>query len=392
MKQALSDVKIVDLTQVLAGPFATTILSDFGADIIKVEPPGGDYTWKLVSSRPIQVQKLSAWCKRRNRKSVTLNLTSDKGKEIFLKLVEKADVVVQNFRQPVMDKLGLGYNVLKKANPQVIYCALSGYGQTGPYKERMAYDPTIQAIAGIMSLNGYADKPPVRVGMQLADYCGAVYTVIGILMALHYRKVSGEGQMIDASMFDAMCHWSMGEVGGFLMAGGKRLGNKHPWAVPMDAFLTKDNRYLMFGVQTDAQWRKFLKMVGREDLSGWTFNDRLNNRDTIEPIAEQWALTKSADEAQELLEKADLPYAKITDILELPEDPQVLIRELVLEVDDPDCGRLPGVIGTVPKLLGTPGSIRGVPPFPGQHNEEILCDMLGYTRDNINNLKSQGIV
>jgi len=152
MTGALSDVKILDLTQVLAGPFATTILSDFGADIIKIEPPGGDYSWKLLNSRPIQIQKLSAWCRRRNRRSVTLNLTDDKGKAIFLKMVEEADVVVQNFRQPVMDKLGLGYDVLKKANPRIIYCALSGYGQTGPYKERMAYDPTVQAISGIMSI------------------------------------------------------------------------------------------------------------------------------------------------------------------------------------------------------------------------------------------------
>jgi len=392
MTGALSDVKILDLTQVLAGPFATTILSDFGADIIKIEPPGGDYSWKLLNSRPIQIQKLHAWCRRRNRRSVTLNLTDDKGKAIFLKMVEEADVVVQNFRQPVMDKLGLGYDVLKKANPRIIYCALSGYGQTGPYKERMAYDPTVQAISGIMSLNGYADKPPVRIGMQLADYGGAVYAVIGILIALHYRNISGIGQMIDASMFDAMCHWSIGEVGGFLMSGGKRLGNKHPWAVPMDSYITKDNKYLVFGVQTDAQWRKFLKLTDREDLAAWTFNDRLNNRSTIEPMAEEWVLSKTLDEAQELLEDADLPYAKVMDILELPEDPQVLIRELIWEVDDPDCGKLPGVYGTVPKLLGTPGSIRGIPPVPGQQNEEILCGRLGYTKDDLDSFKSQGVI
>ena len=394
MPGPLSDVKVLDLTQVLAGPFATTILSDFGADMIKIEPPEGDYSWQLLKSRPIEVRKLSGWIRRRNRRSITLDLTSDKGKEIFIQLVQISDVVIQNYRRPVMDRLGLGYDTLKEANPQIIYCAMSGFGQTGPYMDRMAYDPTVQAASGIMSMTGFTDKPPVRVGMQLADYCVAVYAVIGTLLALHHRDITGQGQMIDAAMFDAMCHWTVPEIGGFLLAGGKRLGNRHPWAVPMDAYLTKDEKYLLWGTQTDEQWESFLKMIGKEELIGdkWSFNDRLQRREEIEPWAKEWTRNKTLEEAEHLLNEADLPSSRVTDIFELPDDPQVLVRELILEVDDPECGSLRGITGIVPKLLGTPGAIIGTPPAPGQHNEEILCGILGYSKKKLIELKDEGVI
>jgi crotonobetainyl-CoA:carnitine CoA-transferase CaiB-like acyl-CoA transferase len=394
MAGALSNIRVLDLADVLAGGFASTMLADFGADMIKIEPREGGYGWQLVKSRPVEVRQLAAWCRRRNRRAITLNLASDKGKEIFLELVKTSDVVIQNFRRPVMDRLGLGYDVLKKANPQIIYCALSGYGQTGPYRDKMAYDPTIQAAAGVMSMTGFDDKPPVRAGLQLADYVGAVYSVLGILLALNYRNATGKGQMVDVAMFDAMCHWTLGEVGAFAMGGGKRMGNKNPWAVPMNTYLTKDGQYLLMGAQTDKQWAGFLKAIGKNDIleEKWSFNTRLQRKSEIDVWAADWVRTKTLEEAEVAFTEADLACARIANILDLPDDPQVLIRELLHEVDDPECGKLPGVLGIVPKLSETPGEIKGVPPKLGEHNEEVLCGVLGYSKDELTKLKEDGVV
>jgi len=287
MAKALEDVIVLDLTQVLAGPFAVTILADFGANVIQIEPVGGDYSRRLTASRSAEIRRLRDWNLRRNRRNMTLNLRSQKGKEIFLELVEKGDVVVQNFSPGAMERLGLGYDILKKANPNIIYCAMLGYGQTGPYKDRLAYDPTIQAASGLMSMTGFPENPPVRAGIQIADYAGSVYAVIGILMALHYKDITGKGQMIDCAMFDGVCHWVMGEVGGYIEAGKDRLGNHHAWGVPCDAYETKDGQFIVLFIQAENHWENFLSLVGKEELIAekWSFQTRLQRRDEIEPWA-----------------------------------------------------------------------------------------------------------
>jgi crotonobetainyl-CoA:carnitine CoA-transferase CaiB-like acyl-CoA transferase len=396
MAKALEHVVILDLSQVLAGPFAVTMLADFGADVIQIEPIGGNYNRRLIASRSLETRRLADWCRRRNRRNMTLDMRSRKGKEIFLKLVERADVVVQNFGPGAMERMGLGYETLKAANPGIIYCAMSGYGQTGPYKDRLAYDATIQAGSGIMSMTGFPENPPVRVGPSIADYAGGVYVVIGILLALHYKDKTGKGQMVDAAMLDALCHWTVGEMGWATATGKERLGNRYSMAVPMDIYETKSGQYLLFAVQTDAQWDSFLKLVGKDELIAekWSFNTRLQRRDEIEPWAREWAKIRSLEEAMKALSEARIVNSGVAKAADLETDPQVLEREMFNVVDDPVCGSLAGVVGVAPKLSETPGSIgtaEGVPEL-GQHTGEILTKLLGYSKEQVAGLREEGIV
>ena len=395
MAKALEDVIILDLTQVLAGPFAVTLLADFGANVIQIEPVNGDYSRRLIASRPIESQRLHDWNKRRNRRNMTLNLRSQQGKELFLELVKKADVVIQNFRPGAMDRMGLGYEILKEANPGIVYCAISGFGQTGPYKNRLAYDPIIQATSGIMSMTGFPENPPVRVGANLADYVGAIYADIGVLIALHYKQRTGKGQMIDCAMLDAMVHWIVNDTGGIIATGEERMGNKHPWAL-QELYETKDGEYLIFAIQTDEQWESFLKLVGREDILAekWDYHTRLQRSEEMYPIAAEWVKSKTQNEAIEALSAAHIANSAITRAIELEKDPQIQERQMFNIVVDPVVGAVRGVIGTAPKLSETPGSInekRGFPEY-NQHTAEILKEILGYTNDQIEMLKKEGIV
>jgi CoA:oxalate CoA-transferase len=395
MAKALEDIVVLDLTQVLAGPFAVTILADFGADVIQIEPVEGDYNRRLTASRPIETQRLADWTKRRNRRSITLNLRSPKGKEIFLELVKQADVVVQNFSPGTMEKLGLGYDRLRESNPEIIYCAMSGFGQTGPYKDRLAYDSIIQAASGIMSMTGFPDAPPVRVGPNVADYTGAVYAVIGILLALHYKQRTGKGQMIDCAMFDAMCHWTIHEIGGIIATGKERVGNRHPWAI-QDIYETRDGQNLLFAVQTDAQWESFLRLVGKEELIAekWDFNTRIQRSEEIYPLAIEWAKGKTLEEAIEELNAVRIPNSAVTRAMDLETDRQVLDRQMCNIVEDHVVGAVRGVIGVAPKLSETPGSIdveRGITEL-SQHTEEILTGLLGYRDEDVAMLKRKGVI
>jgi len=396
MAKALDDVIVLDLTQVLAGPFAVTILADFGADVIQIEPVGGDYGRRLFSTYNKKLMRLDNWNTRRNRRGMSLNLRSQKGKEIFLELVKKADVVVQNFSPGAMERLGLGYDVMKEANPGIIYCAMSGYGQTGPAKDQLAYDGRIQADSGLMSMTGFPENPPVKVGIPVADYAGATYAVIGILLALHYKERTGKGQMVDAAMFDAICKWTVGEIRLVEMSGKDRNGNHHPMVAPSGVYETKDNQYISYGAQTDAQWESFLKLVGKEEFIAekWDYSTRLQRNDEIEPWAKEWARSKTLEEAMRELTEARLVGNGITRAIELETNPQVLEREMYNVVDDPECGEIKGVVGVTPKLSETPGSIGTAQNIPelSQHTEEILSELLGYSKKEISKLKEEGVV
>jgi CoA:oxalate CoA-transferase len=397
MAKALEKVMVLELTQVLAGPFAVTMLADFGADVIQIELPGGGfYQNRERSGLSVAENRRMSWGKNRNRRSLTLNLRSPKGKDIFLKLVKRADMVVQNFSPGTMEKLGLGYDSLRESNPEIIYCAMSGFGQTGPYKDRLAYDPIIQAASGIMSVTGFPENPPVKVGINLADYLGGVYAVIGILLALHYKQRTGKGQMIDCAMFDALCHFTLNETHTGRKMGVERFGNRYPAAI-LDVHQTKDGQYLLFTAQTDAQWESFLRLVGKEEIIAEKWDPHTRNierRDEVEKWASEWARGKTLNEAMGELAEAQLASAEITKMSALESDPHVLARELLVQVEDPECGKLDGVRGVVPKLSGTPGSVGTSEHVTelGQHSEEILSELLGYTKDEIAKLREEGIV
>jgi CoA:oxalate CoA-transferase len=395
MTKALGDIVILDLTQVLAGPFAVTMLGDFGADIIKIEPPQGDFNRHLFASQPPGTERLVDWSQRRNRRGITLNLRSEKGKDIFLEMVKKADVVVENFSTGTMDKLGLGYAILKGANPDIIYCAMSGFGQTGPYKDELAYDPIIQAASGIMALTGFPQNPPVRVGMQIADIAGAVYAVIGILLALHNRSITGKGQMIDCAMFDGLSHWTLVELfAGVNITGKDRIGNEHPMGLA-GSYETKDGHNIVLAILSDNEWNNFLKVIGKEDVIAekWNSRTRLQNKDKIEPWIKNWLKGVTLDQAGETLTRARIAHHRVTRLQELKADPQVADRKLLIDVDDPKYGKMK-VRGLAPRLSETPGSIGTADRVPelGQHTEEVLAELLGYGKKEATKLREEGVI
>lgn len=396
MERALEDVLILDLTQVLAGPFAVTMLADFGANVIQIEPPHGDFTRHLFASQTTETRKLIDWSQRRNRRGMTLNLQSQKGRNIFLQLVEKADVIVQNFSSGVMERLGLSYDTMKKVNPGIIYCAMSGFGQFGPYKDMLAYDPIIQAASGIMSLTGFAENPPVRVGIQIGDIAGATYAVIGILLALHYRNLTGKGQMIDCAMFDALCHWTSVELfAGVNLTGKERIGNQHPVGLS-NIYETKDGQYLILAILSDAEWERFLKLIGKDQLISekWSSKTRLQRKDEIDQWIKDWVKSMTLSEAYTKLTQARIAHHRVNKLPDLKTDPHVAARELLIKVDDPECGGSCQVRGLAPRLSETPGSIgteKGIPKL-SQHTDEILSELLGHSKDEIANLREEGVV
>jgi crotonobetainyl-CoA:carnitine CoA-transferase CaiB-like acyl-CoA transferase len=392
MDSVLGDIMVLDLTQVLAGPFAVTMLSDLGADVIKIEPPSGGYS-KNLSGLPPEYKRIMGWRTGRGRRAITIDFSQEKGKRLFLDLVKKCDVVVQNFSVGVMDKLGIGYSVLSKANPAVIYCSISGFGETGPLRNKRAYDPTIQAYSGLNSMTGFPDQPPVRVGIQVADYVGATYAVIGILAALRYRDISGKGQMIDCSMYDAMVAWTGGETLTSKLTGMERQGNTHPYGSPAELFQTKEGKYFMYGVQTDSQWEEFLRMIGKEQLiqEKWNFGKRWMNKPELNRWAAEWAKTKTLEEAIAECDKHKLVNAPIITSAELRSAPQAIARECFIEIED-ETGKLQISGPTPPKLSLTPSRIKGGPPRHGQHNEEVFTGILGYNAKEVAVLKEEGVI
>jgi len=392
MDSVLSDIRVLDLTRVLSGPFAVTMLSDMGADVIKIDPPSGG-SLKKLGGLPLEFKRIMNWRTERGRRSITIDLTKEKGKNLFLRLVEKSDVVVQNFSVGVMDKLGIGYCELSKANPCIIYCSISGFGETGPLRKKRAYDPAIQAYSGLNSMTGFPNQPPVRVGIQLADYVGATYAVIGILAALRYRDISGKGQMIDCSMYDAMVAWTGGEILTSKLTGAERQGNTHPFGAPAELFETKDGKYFMYGVLTDAQWEEFLTMIGKKQLiqEKWNLGKRLMNKAELNRWAAEWAKTRTLDEAIALCDKHKLVNAPIVTAAELASAPQAVARECFIEIED-EIGKLNVSGPTPPKLSLTPSRIKGCPPKHGQHNDEIYSGLLGCSHNDIAILREEGVV
>lgn len=390
MKQALENIKVIDLTRVLAGPYATMILGDLGAEIIKVEMPNkGDDSRAFgpyVNNESAYFMSLN-----RNKRSITINLKSEKGKEIFLELVKKADVLVENFRPGTMEKLGLGYDYLSTINPKLIYAASSGYGHTGPYSKRAAYDAVVQAMSGLMSITGQKDGKPTRVGTSIADITAGLFTAIGILAALNSRNVTGKGQKVDVAMLDAQVAILENAISRYVVTGQvpKPGGNRHPSIVPFEPFETK-NGEVVVAAGNDVLWAKFCKVIGKEDLiddERFKTNPLRNqNYDELRPLIAKEMVKKTTEEWLELLEKAGVPNGPINTIDKVLQDPQVLAREMIVEVEHPAAGKLK-VPGVPIKFSDTPGSIRIPAPLLGQHTEEILKEMLGYDDEKIKSLR-----
>jgi len=396
MAKALKGVRVLDFTQYLSGPHCTSVLSELGAEIIKIEMPGKGEPERVAMPMTPKRESYQFLSYNRGKKSITLNLKSPKGQEIAKKLAAKVDILVENFAPGGMDRLGLGYEELSKINPRIIYASISGFGQTGPRRNDVSYDVVAQAMGGLMSVTGYPDGEPLKAGISLGDYMGGYNGVIAILAALHYRTLSGEGQAIDISMQDSI--WSMvfPDRADYFDTHSvpKRTGNKLSSSAPFGAYTAKDG-YVVICTITDPQWQKVLQAIGREDLSGdqryATRENRTNNMDEVDALVQRWCSEKTVEEALAALHRFQVPCSPLPTFDQVANDPHLLSRDMIVEVDQPVSGGV-RLIGSVYKMSKTPGDRKKRVPAVGEHNEEIYCGLLGIDAQEMQKLREASVI
>lgn len=389
---ALSGIRVLDLTRLLPGAFCTLLLGDLGADVIKIEQPGeGDYNRKF---EPIHRKESGSFLLlNRNKRSLTLNLKSAEGRDIFLKLVAGADVVLEGFRPGVMERLGLGYDVLREANPEIVMCSLSGFGQTGPLREASGHDLNYTALAGALQLFGEKGRAPIVPGLSIADVGGgSLMAVYGIMAALQARTRTGEGQYVDVSMMDGLVSWLTYHAADFLFAGIEPRGGERNFlgAAPCyNIYCCSDGKYLSLGIIEAHFWTRFCELVARSHLleHQWPQGDTAQRQ-----FAELTAmfLMKTRDEWAQLLTAADIPAAPVNSMQEAFAHPQMQERQMLQHIEHPVEGRIPQ-LGFPVKFSMTPARMTAPPPLLGQHNREILV-ALGYPQEQIERLARDCII
>jgi CoA:oxalate CoA-transferase len=391
----LSDIVVLDLTRVLAGPYCGMLLADYGCNVIKIEPPGeGD------DSRAFGpfVGKESAYFMslNRNKRSMTLNLKEQEARDLFKQMVKKADIVLENYRPGTMEKFGLGYDELKKLNPKIIYGACSGFGHTGPYRLKPGYDILAQAMGGIMSITGPEGGEPVRVGASIGDIIAGLFTAIGVLMALHHRTMTGEGQKIDVSMLDCQVAILENAIARYFVSGSapKPLGTRHPSITPFDAFKSKDGAIIV-GAGNDRLWEKLCDIIGKPELKA---DERFkSNALRTQNFKELYTFLNTAFQGKTTaewivdLEAAGIPCGPINPIDKVVADPQILFREMIVETDHPVAGAVK-MAGVPIKMSATPGSVDKPAPMLGQHSAEILGEILGFTPEDVEGLRERNVL
>jgi len=391
----LTDLLVLDVTRVLAGPFAGMLLADLGAQVIKVELPGRGDDAREFGPFANGVSGYFASVNR-GKRSITLNLKSAEGKAIFLRLAEKADVLIENYRPGVMERLGLDYESLRPTNPRLIYAAVSGFGQSGPYSHRPAYDAVIQGMSGLMSITGDEDGLPARVGVSIGDLSAAAFAVIGVLAALHQRDRTGTGQMVDVAMLDSLIALLENAISRYSITGEVpgRLGTRHPSITPFQAFDTADGQVVV-AIGNDQLFSSFCRLVGEEQLATDPrfCSNSLRTGNHADLQEEMGAIIRRRPTAWwlEHLEREGIPSGPINTVADMAHDPQVNAREMIQEVMDPVAG-LMHMAGIPIKLSDTPGAVVGPAPALGQHTEEVLGELLGLSAEKVAGLRERGVV
>lgn len=393
---SLSGVKIIDLTRMLAGPYGSMILGDLGAEVIKVEKPGGGDETRGMGQHYKEGESAYFLSINRSKKSLSLDLTHEKGRQVVYDLVKVCDVVFDNYRPGALEKLGCDYEALKKVNPRIISCSISAFGHSGPYRDLPAYDLILQAMGGAMSITGEPGRAPVRMGIPMGDLAGGMFAASAISAALYARDKTGLGQKIDISLLDCQVSLLTYVAQYYLFSGEipKPIGSGHQSVVPYGAFKTKDI-YLVIAIFVEKFWVKLCKVLGDEALaSDPRFNTHLKrhqNRDQITPILEGLFQKKSGYEWIELLKAEGIPAGPINTVDKVLSDPQVLTRQMVVDVDHPKCGTIQ-MVGNPIKSSIAEDERYDAPPLLGQHTDEILACLLGYSKPKIEDLRREGVI
>jgi len=387
---ALHGIKVLDLSRVLAGPYCTMLLADMGAEIIKLEMPNkGDDSREFPPFK--NGESLYYVNLNRGKKSLTLNLKHPEGKRVFIELVKKCDVLLENFRPGTMERLGIGYDTLRTVNPRIIYAAISGFGQTGPYHSRPGYDIIGQAMGGLMSITGWPESPPTRAGTAIGDILSALFCCIGILTALNVREKTGQGQLVDISLVDSVFA-SLENIPQKVFIEGKiptRIGNRYEFIYPYDSFEAADG-WVIIGIANDIIWRRFIEATGLKSLElderFATNPKRVENHEMLKLLIQKWVSNRTVIDIVSLLTTHQVPSCPIYNLKEAAEDPHIgIAREMTIELDQPGLGMV--------KLLGNPVKMSETHPFPkgpapslGEDNYNVLKDVLGLSTEEINRL------
>jgi formyl-CoA transferase len=391
----LEGLKVIEMGTLIAGPFCGRLLAEFGAEVVKIEPPGeGDplRKWRTLHNGT----SLWWYAQARNKKSLTLNLREPEGQAIARRLIEGADIVVENFRPGTLEKWGLGYDTLSAKNPGLIVVRLSGFGQSGPYKDRVGFGAIGESMGGMRFITGYPDRAPVRVGISIGDSLAAMYGAMGALMALHHRHNTGKGQMVDVALYEAV--FSMMEsmlpefgMGGFVR---ERTGSSLPGIVPSNTYLCGDGQFVVIGANGDAIFKRMMNAIGRADLA----NDasladnagRVNRTEELDAAIGAWTRANTLDHVLVVLEKADVPAGRIYSIKDIVADLQYQARGMIEQhrLGDGEELLLPGV---VPKMSATPGGTKWIGPKLGEHTAAVLSE-LGFDDAAQSGLRSRGII
>ena len=395
MPGPLDGIKVLDLTRVLAGPYATMLLGDLGAEVIKIEQPGtGDESRNFGPFK--NGFSLYFMSVNRGKRSITLNLKTERGQAIFKQLLAHTDIVVENFRPGTMEKLGLDYDTLKPEHSSLIYAACSGFGQTGPYSQQGAYDMIIQGMGGIISITGEPEGPPVRVGTSISDITAALFTTIGVLSALHHRNQTGKGQFVDVAMLDSLVAVLENAVVRYFATGEapKPLGARHPAITPFEAFASADG-HVIIALGNDTLWAKFCEHVKRLDLISderfRTNADRTENHAELFPILSDIMSQRATDDWIDALGTIGVPCGPINTMDKVVNHPQVQAREMITRVAHQITGEVE-VPGVPIKLSDTPGNVDAPAPSLGEHTNEILTSILKMSPDEVAKLKQDGVI
>jgi len=393
----LAGLRVIDMATVIAAPFCATLLGEFGADVIKLEHPDGGDALRRFGTPSVRGDTLTWLSEGRNKRSITLELRTPEGAEVFKKLVAEADVVCENFRTGTLEKWGLGWEVLRQINPRLVMLRVTGYGQTGPYADRPGFARVAHAVGGIAYLAGMPKGTPVTPGSTtLGDYMTGLFGCLGVLMALKHRDATGEGQYVDAALYESVFRCTEELAPAFAMYGlvRERAGSSHnDFAVPHGHFATKDSKWVALSCATDMLFGRLCQAMGRPELAhSSTYGEqrtRLEHRHEVNEIVRDWCLSLNREELLARCYATDTPAGPLNNIADIFGDRQFHARRNLLVFDAPDSGEQVVVPAPVPRLSETPGSIRSLGPKLGEHTDEILREIIGLDDDAIANLRAK---